>query len=112
MMRIDLPKGTLTIPANALYSIVYNALMESYGLVGTQPTGFMSQIFGREEERGIKITEEDDNTIVVDLYIVLEYGVRIPVTVKNIQENVYHHLKKEAGCRDVKVHVHVVGIKF
>ncbi|MCD6254143.1 MAG: Asp23/Gls24 family envelope stress response protein [Thermotogae bacterium] len=110
-MTIELPRGKLEILPQALYSIVHTALMESYGLVGTKARSFMTQIFGKEEERGIKITEAD-RSLVVDLYIVLEYGVRIPVAVKNIQENVYHHLKKDAGCENVEVNVHVVGLQF
>lgn len=110
-MTIELPRGKLEILPQALYSIVHAALMESYGLVGTKAQGLMKQIFSKEEEKGIKITEEE-RSVVVDLYIVLEYGVRIPVAVRNIQENVYHHLKKDAGCEDVEVNVHVVGLQF
>ncbi|HCZ07071.1 MAG: hypothetical protein PWP37_301 [Thermotogota bacterium] len=110
-MTIELPRGKLEILPQALYSIVHAALMESYGLVGTKAQGLMEQIFSKEEEKGIKITEEE-RSVVVDLYIVLEYGVRIPVAVRNIQENVYHHLKKDAGCEDVEVNVHVVGLQF
>lgn len=110
-MTIELPRGKLEILPQALYSIVHAALMESYGLVGTKAQGLMKQIFSKEEEKGIKITEEE-RSVVVDLYIVLEYGVRIPVAVRNIQENVYHHLKKDAGCENVEVNVHVVGLQF
>ena len=39
------------------------------------------------------MTEEIDGTLEIDIDLILEYGVRIPTVVENIQENVFQNLR-------------------
>ncbi len=88
-------------------------MSESYGPVnvGSPQQGFFSRILGSEEKHGIKVTEEIDGTLEIDIELVLEYGVRIPAVVANIQENVFHRLKVLTEANNVKVNVYVVGLR-
>lgn len=108
-MKINLESGVLEITPTALKKIVYLATLESYGAVGIGTQSFFEKIFGGE--KGIKVEEDEDSTINVDLYIEVEYGVNIREVSRNIIDNVTHKLRTLANCEKVKVNVHVVGIR-
>ncbi|MCD6550795.1 Asp23/Gls24 family envelope stress response protein [Thermotoga sp.] len=109
-MKIMLEYGELEITVDALKKIVYLATVESYGTVGIgESRSFFERIFGGD--KGIKIEELEDSSLNVDVYIEVEYGVNIKEVAKNIADNVAHKLKTLAGCENLNITVHVVGIK-
>ena len=110
-MRLMLKNGELEVTMNALKKLVYLAVLESYGPVGLEPEGVLNRFFGKTEGKGIRVEERDDATVVVDLFIDLEFGMRIPEVARNIMENVTHKLKTLAGCEKVEVNVHITGVK-
>ncbi|MDK2950447.1 MAG: hypothetical protein PWQ77_112 [Kosmotogales bacterium] len=112
-MLITTEFGKIEISLQALHTIVKVVVMESYGPVdmGVPNQGFLAKLLGNEEKKGIKITEELDGTLVIDIELVLEYGVRIPTVIQNIQENIYHRLKELTEATNVKVNITVVGLQ-
>ncbi len=72
---------------------------------------FFGKLFGEKEEERIKVEELDTGKVIVDLFIEIEYGVKVTEVAKNIIENVVHVLKNIGGCEDVEVNVHVTGIR-
>ncbi|MBO8166363.1 MAG: Asp23/Gls24 family envelope stress response protein [Thermotogae bacterium] len=112
-MLITTEYGKIEITLQTISSIVKKVVQESYGPVnvGSPQQGFLARILGAEEKHGIKVTEEIDGTLEINIELVLEYGVRIPTVVTNIQENVFHRLKLLTEANNVKVNVYVVGLQ-
>ncbi|TYB84159.1 MAG: Asp23/Gls24 family envelope stress response protein [Kosmotoga sp.] len=112
-MLITTEYGKVEISLQVITSIVKKVVAESYGPVnvGATQQGLLSRLFGSEERHGIKVNEEIDGSLILDIELVLEYGVNIPVVAKNIQENVFHRLKEYIEATAVKVNVYVVGIQ-
>ncbi|HOY26610.1 MAG TPA: Asp23/Gls24 family envelope stress response protein [Mesotoga sp.] len=114
-MQVTTEFGKIDISLQAICSIVKKVVSESYGPVnvGTPQTGFLAKLFGTAEDtrKGIKVTEEIDGTLEIDVDLILEYGVRIPTVVENIQENVFHKLKELTEATNIKVNIHVVGLQ-
>jgi uncharacterized alkaline shock family protein YloU len=98
-MQVTTEFGKIDISLQAISSIVKKVVSESYGPVnvGSPQTGFL--------------TEEIDGTLEIDIDLILEYGVRIPTVVENIQENVFHKLKELTEATNIKVNIHVVGLQ-
>ena len=48
----------------------------------------------------------------IDLFVVVEYGVRIPDVAWKIQENVKRAIEGMTGLEVVEVNVHVQGVNF
>ncbi|AEH52028.1 Asp23/Gls24 family envelope stress response protein [Pseudothermotoga thermarum] len=110
-MVIKMEHGDLEINLKVLKKLAYIATRESYGPVNIASESFFGKLFGEKEEERIKVEELDNGKIVVDLYLEVEYGVKVSEVAKNIIENVSHVLKTIGGCEDVEVNVHVIGIR-
>ncbi|WP_078597070.1 Asp23/Gls24 family envelope stress response protein [Evansella clarkii] len=61
--------------------------------------------------KGVKVDLGDEG-IVVDAFIVTNYGVSIPDVCRKIQENIYQTLKNMTAIQLKEVNVHVVGVQF
>lgn len=114
-MLITTEFGKIEISLQAVSSIVKKVVSESYGPVnvGNPQTGFLQKLLGGADEnkRGLRVTEEIDGTLEIDIDLILEYGIRIPTVIENIQENVYHKLKEFTEAANIKVNIHVVGLQ-
>ncbi len=79
----------------------------SGGLVGG-----IAEILGKKNfAKGVKV-EVGEREAAVDLYIIVEYGVRIPDVALTVQENVKRAIENMTGLSVVEVNVHVQGVGF
>ena len=72
--------GGIHISPKAVAAIAYHATLQSYGVVGLAPKNFaegLAQTITREPARGVSVQYDGEN-IDIDLYIIVEYGTRIP----------------------------------
>lgn len=60
---------------------------------------------------GVKVSAAD-NEVSADVYIIVQYGVKIPDVAWNLQENIKRELEKTAGRRVKAVNIHVQGVAF
>ncbi|WP_448536199.1 Asp23/Gls24 family envelope stress response protein [Pseudothermotoga sp.] len=110
-MVVKLEYGDLEVSLKALKKLAYIATLQSYGPVNISSDSFFGKLFGEKEEERIKVEEHDNGKVVVDIYIEVEYGVKVTEVAKNIMENVSHVMHNVGGCEDVEVNVHVTGLR-
>lgn len=79
----------------------------SGGLVG----GIAEMLGKRNLSKGVKV-EVGEREAAVDLFIIVEYGVRIPDVALGVQENVKKAIESMTGLDVVEVNVHVQGVGF
>lgn len=79
----------------------------SGGLVG----GLGEMLGKRSPSRGVKVDMKDDECSI-DLFMIMEYGVRIPSVAQRVQENVKQAVENMTGLRVAEVNVHVQGVAF
>ena len=79
----------------------------SGGLVGG-----ISEILGKKNfAKGIKV-EVGDKIATIEIYIIVEYGVRIPDVAWEIQNKVKQSVEEMTGLSVQKVNIHVQGVKI
>lgn len=79
----------------------------SGGLVGD-----LSEMLGKKNlSKGVKV-KVGEKECAVDLYLVVEYGVRIPDVATQVQENVKRAVESMTGLNVVEVNIHVQGVSF
>lgn len=61
--------------------------------------------------KGIKISQVEDG-IVIDLYIAVDYGVKIPEVAWNLQERVKKDIESSFDLIVKTVNIHVQGVHF
>ncbi len=61
--------------------------------------------------KGVKV-EVGERQTALDLYVVMEYGIRIPEVARRVQENVKRAVESMTYLEVVEVNVHVAGVSF
>jgi uncharacterized alkaline shock family protein YloU len=66
--------------------------------------------------QGVEVRFQDDasstkSAIIIDIYVIMEYGVRIMTVAHNVMERVKFTVEKALGVPVEQVNVHVQGLR-
>ncbi len=107
------PLGKIEVLPNAIHSIAVQAISECYGVVGiTAPrlrNGRAIFLLPGHLNRGIQVRVVDDQ-IIIDVYVALEYGLRISEIAHNIMSSVKFSIEKMLEVPVTQVNVNVQGL--
>jgi len=74
--------------------------------------GGIAEALGRKNlSKGVKV-EVGEKEAAIDLYIIVEYGCRIPDVAWSIQEKVKKSVETMTGLKVVEVNIHVQGVNI
>jgi len=105
--------GNIYLSYHAIASIAYQAAMESYGVVGLARENIgrgIAKLFQRDPTSGV-IVHYDEDSISINMYIVIEYGTRISSVAQSVANNVRFQVKKITGINVSAVNVHVRSLR-
>ena len=88
--------------------------MNCYGVVGTASKDLASgiaSILSRDSKRGIDVRVEDEQ-IVIDVYVIIEYGTRIAAVARSVMDVVKFNVERTLGLPVAEVNVHVEGLRI
>lgn len=105
----------LFVSDDALAVIVGLAAHEVPGVVGMAPTTLgegLRRILGvSQADEGVAIERGDDPAHAnFDLYVVVAYGVNIPIVAESIRDRVIYAARTLAGVEAGEVRIHVAGV--
>ncbi|HVB73916.1 MAG TPA: Asp23/Gls24 family envelope stress response protein [Ktedonobacteraceae bacterium] len=107
------PLGKIEVLPNAIHTITVQAISECYGVVGiTAPRLHYGQPVLLEPEhlnQGVQVRIINEH-IVLDVYVALEYGLRISEIAHNIMSSVKFSIEKMLGVPVARVNVNVQGL--
>ena len=106
--------GNVRIADEVVGIIAGIAATEVEGVAGMSGgiVGGISEMLGKKNlSRGVRV-EVGEKEAAVDLFIVIEYGVRIPDIAQKVQENVKRAVESMTGLDVVEVNVHIQGVAF
>ncbi len=106
--------GQVDISTTAIATIASHAINQSYGVVGMASKNIVdgiARLLTRESHRGIDVTMEDDE-VVIDVYVIIEHGVRIRAVAESIQHTTKFHVEKVLGLPVRAVNVYVQGLRL
>jgi uncharacterized alkaline shock family protein YloU len=105
--------GRIEVAPRVVASIVGHAANECYGVVGMAARGLRDGIAERlnreNEHRGVEI-EVSDGGILIELYIIVQYGTRISEVAHNLMSAVRYAVEGSLGVRVLAVNVNIQGI--
>jgi uncharacterized alkaline shock family protein YloU len=106
--------GNIYVSHRAICTIAHQAAIQSYGVVGLAPKDFLEEVENflvKDPMRGISIIY-DGNQLVIDLYIIVEYGTRITTVAGSVANAVRFQVEKALGLPVARVNVHVRGLRI
>jgi uncharacterized alkaline shock family protein YloU len=121
MLTIKTDLGEISVTKETIGSIVSLNLADVKGVVGSRRSiikeitdmlrGDFIENEIEEASRTIRV-EIKDNKPLINLYIIIKYGVRIPDIAWDIQNRVKENLMKKLGININEIDIHVQGIQF
>lgn len=106
--------GTVRIANEVVGIIAGLAATEVRGVAGMSGgvvDGISELLKKKSLSKGVRV-EVGEKEAAVDLYVVIEYGARIPDVAIEIQENVKRAIEGMTGLKVVEVNVHIQGVQF
>lgn len=106
--------GRVEVAPAAIASVVNHAVRQCYGVVemaNKNLTESIAHLLSKEGHQGIDISIVD-NDICIDIYVIIEYGMRISAVANSIKNSVGFHVEKSLGVPVREVNVYVNGLRF
>ena len=109
------PNGTVTFANEVLETIAGIAVADVPGIANMSGSlvkdGWNDLIGKKRPAKGVKVTKTED-TLTIDVQIIVEYGVKVHEVCQAIQESVYNAIETMTGLKTTAVKVYVQGVKI
>jgi len=106
--------GKIFISDDAIAAVAAAAALDCYGvvdLVSKRLSDNVSELFKKQPMgKGIKVIT-NENRILLDLYVVLKYGVSIQAVAESLKKVVKYNVEAFSGMIVDTVNVNVIGVR-
>lgn len=106
--------GEVLIDNDVLAKYAGSSAVECFGVVGMASVNMkegLVKLLKRESlSHGVNITVES-NKIIIDLHIIVSYGVSISAVAENLISNVKYKVEEFTGMEVVKINIFVEGVR-
>ncbi|MCL2322704.1 MAG: Asp23/Gls24 family envelope stress response protein [Oscillospiraceae bacterium] len=108
---INEESGIVKISEEVVSTIAYFSSLEVKGIIGMTSAGGINQLsLGKKNpSKGVRVTINGDNA-VIDLYVIVKYGVRIAEVAKDVQTNVKKSVESLTGLKVSSINVHIQDV--
>lgn len=113
-IKIENDLGSINIDKDVIANIAGSSAIECYGLVGmasrSASSGIVNLLKKENLSKGVKIEETEDG-IIIDLFVIIQFGTKISVVAENIIEKVKYNVENQTGLKIIKVNLNIEGVK-
>ena len=103
MMRLNTEKGVVTISSEVFSNIA--------GMAARSVSDGLVHLLRRESmDRGVQVTYNEDDTVTIDLHIMVDHGVNIAAIGPSIINRVNYEVTKMTGVPVKTVNVYIDSI--
>ena len=113
-MDENTPIGSIHVSPKAIATIAYHAALQAYGVVGLTSKNLvdgLAQVLVKDPTYGVEVHYDGQN-ILIDLYVVIEYGTRIKSVANSVSNAVRFQVEKALGMPVSEINVHVQGLRI
>ncbi len=107
--------GQIDISPDAIAAIASEAVLESYGVVGMASKNVLDGLIGwlrRDRSRRSVEVRISEGKVIIDLYVIVEYGTRISEVAYGVMNRVKFSLERTLGVPVSEINVHVQGLRI
>lgn len=107
--------GLIEISPRAIATVAGDAVLRCYGVVGVASKNLIGGLADLLQPdrwgRGVDVRMRD-GAVVIDLYVIIQYGTRISEVAHGVMSNVKYSLEQTLGIPVAAVNVHVQGLRM
>lgn len=112
-MTTDL--GVITIDPEVISRYAGSVAVECFGIVGmaavSMKDGLVKLLKKESITKGIQVSINEENKIVLDFHVIVAYGVSISAVTENLISNVKYKLEEFSGMTVDKINVYIEGVR-
>ena len=101
MIQFQSEQGTVSVSSAVFSNITGMAATNCFGVKGmafrSMTDGLVHLLRREAMSKGVSITYQEDNSITIELHIVVENGVNIPAVCRSIMNEVRYVVTKNTG---------------
>ena len=113
--KINNDLGTITIDQEVIARIAGLAATEGYGVVGMAAKnvrdGLVRLLKKESLSKGVRI-HLSEKGLIINLYIIVEYGTNINAIAETLKSNVKYHVEEKVGLPVDEVNIFVEGVRI
>lgn len=106
--------GTISVSDEVIAVIAGMSAVECYGIVGMaakKASDGLYELMGRENlRRGVVVTSDGDG-VIIDLYVIMQFGVSIHAVSASLRDTVKYSVESLVGARVKAINISVQGIR-
>src|ERR1700730_3350272 len=106
--------GRFDVFPSAVAAIAGHAALGCYGIAGMAARGLrdgVAELLHRGSvDRGVDVSEVEGG-LAIDVYVIVQYGIRISEVAHNLQETVQFEVERSVNVPVVEVNVNVQGVR-
>jgi len=103
--------GRINITNNAIVSLVAEAAMECYGVVGICENNEKAKILKNEDYLDAIYVKQEKNGVEISFSIVIALGVKVTEILRSVQKKVKYVVGNTFDVRVAKVNIYVQDLK-
>lgn len=107
--------GTVIIDNEVIATYAGSVAVECFGIVGmaavNMKDGLVKLLKRDYLTRGINVTVDDENKIIIDFHVIVSYGVSIRTVSDNLIETVKYKVEEFTGMEIEKINIYVEGVR-
>ena len=112
---INNDNGTVSLDENVVAQVAGMTALDCFGIVGmgivSVKDGIVKQLKGNNITQGIHVTFDENGDIVVELHIVVAYGVSISTVCDNLISTVQYSIEEMTGMKVKAINIFVEGVR-
>lgn len=108
--------GNVSLDENVVAQVAGLTALDCFGIVGmgivSVKDGIVKQLKRDNISRGVNVRFDEDDNIIVELHIVVAYGVSIKAVTDNLMESVKYKVEDFTSLKVSQVNVYVEDVKI
>ena len=111
MIHQSTDKGTVTVSSNVYTNIAGTAATNCFGVKGmaarSMKDGLVHLLRKESQSKGVRVTFHEDESITIDLHIMVDHGVNLTAVANSIIEEVRYVVTKCTGTQVRNVNIYI-----
>ena len=107
--------GRIVIDTDVIATYAGSVAVECFGIVGMAAVSVkdgLVKLLKRESlTRGISVSFDDKNRLIIDFHVIVAYGVTISTVADNLVHNVKYKVEAFTGMEIDKIDIFVEGVR-
>lgn len=107
--------GSIEISPTAIAGLVSHAAALTYGIAGMAQPHRARQVAAtliREPYRGVTVQCDAEDSLTIDVYVVINYGMNLVSVANNLISNIRYHVETHTNTPVKQVNIHVQGLRM